>query len=728
MYSGELHDNRPATPGKPSKSHKGDKRNSPAPKRAEVFAYSLPVDASLFGQLRIRCWAEDDERPSRFSAPVSLPRHKGSPDIDIKLRMVIDLRADYFGKLVQHVTSGKPIAYRIGNQAGLNIWGGDSPPPPPPPTAKEKAMGNVMAPVPYDVPRLPGSLPGIDECGGSLARFYRECGVPGGGGGRMFGLRIDHILHAICGTPTTDGESSPSRTLAGLREPLMALCEVAYADALLPLFDEVETCQSDWALVDEKVFGVVKRVSVHRAYYEAAEDHVKNILKVMLEIFETARQCLPEQTLPFHMTHMDYSKEVKQRLKAELAETLKLMSWNLSTELLKMQLAVRKVTPAVEPAEADALEPSQADDVKVKQVEVDAKKPSDSAVKPGPLLKRAKTAPSRTFLQRAATASNLDQVKQGSTDDGEMMRSNHRFAKAIAKSAPAMSLLSDIHERSKEAQERVQAQMQEAVAALVRARRAGNKLLRLVETARTQKNEAELLAAAKAGQEEQERRLAQIREKGQALLEADEAQEAKNAEKKKALQRKLVAATRAAGGGRDLQLLMHERKRVAFWDAPYEWTPYRQSILELAQQPNRADWLPSGLLSAMRIGLPPPSKSRPTEACQRPAKQQTDLDVFLRSCQEEMKDRERMRSMLPSRTAAWGINASVARTLPVQRPQSARKWRKAPAPPISRGATTHRPAPMRAPPNLQIYERYEAFVPSPWKSARERVPTLWKIH
>ena len=44
LYS-ELHDNRPATPGKPSKSHKGDKRNSPAPKRAEVFAYSLPMRA-----------------------------------------------------------------------------------------------------------------------------------------------------------------------------------------------------------------------------------------------------------------------------------------------------------------------------------------------------------------------------------------------------------------------------------------------------------------------------------------------------------------------------------------------------------------------------------------------------------------------------------------------------------------------------------------------------------
>ena len=103
-------------------------------------------------------------------------------------------------------------------------------------------MGNVMAPVPYDVPRLPGSLPGIDECGGSLARFYANAAC--------WRRRRPHVRSSnsifctLSAAPTTDGESSPSRTLAGLREPLMALCEVAYADALLPLFDEVETCQS----------------------------------------------------------------------------------------------------------------------------------------------------------------------------------------------------------------------------------------------------------------------------------------------------------------------------------------------------------------------------------------------------------------------------------------------------------------------------------------------------
>jgi hypothetical protein len=43
-------------------------------------------------------------------------------------------------------------------------------------------------------------------------------GVVGGGGGLLFGLRIDHILHAIIGTPTRDGTSSPSRTVASLQQ------------------------------------------------------------------------------------------------------------------------------------------------------------------------------------------------------------------------------------------------------------------------------------------------------------------------------------------------------------------------------------------------------------------------------------------------------------------------------------------------------------------------------
>ena len=59
------------------------------------------------------------------------------------------------------------------------------------------------------------------------------------GGGWLFGLRIDHLLHAIVGTPTTDGASSPPRTVGGLARPLVVLCEVVYADVLLDMTKEV---------------------------------------------------------------------------------------------------------------------------------------------------------------------------------------------------------------------------------------------------------------------------------------------------------------------------------------------------------------------------------------------------------------------------------------------------------------------------------------------------------
>ena len=327
-----------------------DKRPSsakaPSATSEPVFSYSLPVEPSLFGKLRIRCWAKDDECPSR-STQVILPRWNGSPGVDNKLQMEINARAAHFAQLTQHVSSGfSAVGHRVGNPVGPNIWGGDRPPPPPPPTPKEIAMGNVMAPVPYDVPRLATDLDGIEAAGGALACFYRECGVIGGGGGELFGLRIDHVLHAIAGTPTLNGGSSPSRTLAGLREPLIALCEVAYADVLLELFNESSVLKPQWQFVDEKVYGVVARVAYHRTHYASIENEVKAILHALVEIWETARQCQAEEALPFHLQHEQYARAVKRKLAAELTSKLKQLSWRLSTRLLELQLAVRKASQA----------------------------------------------------------------------------------------------------------------------------------------------------------------------------------------------------------------------------------------------------------------------------------------------------------------------------------------------------------------------------------------------
>jgi hypothetical protein len=89
-------------------SAKGGKKEEAydAPLAAErVYSYSLPVDPTLFGKLRIRCWASGEERPSK-SAQLTLPRWNGNAGVDAKLQMVVDERAAYFRKLAEHVSHG----------------------------------------------------------------------------------------------------------------------------------------------------------------------------------------------------------------------------------------------------------------------------------------------------------------------------------------------------------------------------------------------------------------------------------------------------------------------------------------------------------------------------------------------------------------------------------------------------------------------------------------------
>ena len=661
-----------------------------------VYSYTLPCDPHLFGQLRIRCWAAGEERPSKFSRPVSLQRVKGKAEVDIKLQMVMNIRSEYFTSLSQHVTCGKALPYRIGNPPSLNKWGGDSIPPPPVPTAKERAMGNVMAPVPYDVPRLKN-----DECshaGDELARAYRELGVVGGGGGQCFGLRIDHILHGIAGTPTEDGLSSPRRTVASMNEPLMALLELAYADALLPLIDATPVLRSEWQAVDEKVYGVVARISSHRAHYKVCEPHVKEILVIMLEIYETARQCQPEQHLHFHLTHIDYSKTVKQQLKAELSEKLKGASWRLSTELLKMQLAVRKAAPTEEATYGLVDDSETNGPVELAGV---LKEGSSQVYVPLQLatMKRVSTKVS-AVTKALATKASANMLTPSDED-----RPSLKLAKTAAAVAPSLSLLKGIHEQSVAAQERARARMEETIVAFVRARRAGRRLFRVIDDRLQAKREAELIASSKTAEENGARRKAEI--SAQADIQAS-SEAARAAEARQDLRRKLLAASSTALSGRGLQSDMLEHKVAAFWEAPYEMTPYRQKVLEMTKQPNQVAW------EALRKTVDEDGRLH-SQAGQRRggSRPEESIHGFLAARKSDVDRREVQRSMLPSRTTVW---EPVAGSL---RAQTARTWR--PAPRLVNGAHSaqRRRAPLDVPRSAR-QARHELFVPSPWKRTRHR--------
>jgi len=231
---------------------------------------------------------------------------------------------------------------RIGNGPSLCVWGGDAPPSPPPLTAKEKAAGVLRPAIPFDVPRLPPRTPGLQEAGATLARLYRALGLVGGGGGLLCGLRIDSILHAVVGTPTSNGKASPSRTVATLRQPMMALCEVFYQDILRPMLDLVVVLKDEWRVVDEKLCGIIAQIAAHQKRYYACEQHLITIVQSFLEIGEMMRQCQEGHVLARHLTLKDYSKSLKCTLQEELALRICNVLWRLSTDLMMMLVSVQK--------------------------------------------------------------------------------------------------------------------------------------------------------------------------------------------------------------------------------------------------------------------------------------------------------------------------------------------------------------------------------------------------
>ena len=344
-----------------------------APAAEVLYGYSLSVDPSLFGRLRMRCWNNAEVRPSSYSNAVRLPQGvpgagggEPPPPKDVEQQLVEKARETYFGKQPQHVTDGGwPVANRIGNAPSRQGWGGDAlllsapsseqyaqygarPP--------AVAMAPVPVPVPYDVPRLPvRDTVGLAKAGAALAAQYRSMGAEGGGGGLVFGLRIDHVLQAILGTPTANGQYSPRRTLSTLQQPLMAMCEVVYHDVLLPLLDSTRVLRSEWQLVGEKMAGVIPQIVSHACYYTLVKPHVAELLEILMSFYEMLRQCQHEQCLTFHLGHPEYSGPFKRQLRAEATVEVCALLWKLSTRMLEMQLDVAAHVAAQRPC--DEIEP-----------------------------------------------------------------------------------------------------------------------------------------------------------------------------------------------------------------------------------------------------------------------------------------------------------------------------------------------------------------------------------
>jgi hypothetical protein len=116
-----------------------------------------------------------------------------------------------------------------------------------------------------------------------------------------------------------------------MQQPLVALCEVAYADVLMPqCLDTVGVVKSQWGYVDEKVRGLMHEVTALCEHYTTCIPHLKTVVSILFEIYNILRSCHEEQFIYYHMTHPDYTQLVKRLLKRELTDRVVDALWRLS--------------------------------------------------------------------------------------------------------------------------------------------------------------------------------------------------------------------------------------------------------------------------------------------------------------------------------------------------------------------------------------------------------------
>ena len=138
------------------------------------------------------------------------------------------------------------------------------------------------------------------------------------------------MMHAVAG----------GQTRTTLSTPLIVLLEVTVADVLMPMIETVAVLKDEWGFMLEKVLGHVEQIAALSAQYGLIADELEAMLCVLLELYETMRQCETEMCISLHLTDKEYKKDLRNELKAEVLNRMVDILWRLSTHLLKMQLAI----------------------------------------------------------------------------------------------------------------------------------------------------------------------------------------------------------------------------------------------------------------------------------------------------------------------------------------------------------------------------------------------------
>jgi len=307
----------------------------------QPFGYFLNADPALLGRLRLRCWNDQEPRPSAYSEEVKLVRFQGKL-LDSKplVRLTIEeTRAEMLGKKgggcsknkekSNSASTGKlkkatmstateklkkdksvpkvPVATKSGSQESSS------------------SQGKGQIPTPYDVPDPPPCT-GLKEGRKALRAFFEEVGVEDGGDGIFMGFRVDHVLHAVASGHTT----------STLREPLVVLAEVLYSDILLPMLDTVACLRHEWAFMLEKINGQVQQLCTLKGYSKCV-DQLKDILGILFEVRETMRHCDPEGAIMLHLNEKEYTKDLRVVLRKEVLDRMVDILWRLSTQVLRLQ-------------------------------------------------------------------------------------------------------------------------------------------------------------------------------------------------------------------------------------------------------------------------------------------------------------------------------------------------------------------------------------------------------
>ena len=178
-----------------------------------------------------------------------------------------------------------------------------------------------------------------------LAGFYEEAGAEGGRDGTMYGLRASHVALSM----------HEGRTGVGLERPLVGLVDVALHDGIMPLAAKAAILKPEWHVVVDRCLGFVELVE---SFPDDAEGQVflRDILYVMLDIYETARACQAGGYMATHLDDPAYKKDVRQALRREAVQRLTNLYWKFSTDVLKILMRLKQDVSEVPQDEPDELE------------------------------------------------------------------------------------------------------------------------------------------------------------------------------------------------------------------------------------------------------------------------------------------------------------------------------------------------------------------------------------